>query len=158
MRIRIYSQGLVEFYSKIIGLPLGKKNEIKIPSCIWADKRFIRACLRGIIDTDGSFQLRIRNYPQIKLACASKRLIKDCKKAFKLVGIETSIKTDCVRIHNVTKRKFITNYLYLSGRKKISKYIKLVGFSNQNNILRLQKYKGGPKGISTPDPKITPNL
>ncbi|MEK6984439.1 MAG: hypothetical protein AABX33_07735 [Nanoarchaeota archaeon] len=31
MRLRVYSQGLAEFYTKIIGLPAGKKEEIGIP-------------------------------------------------------------------------------------------------------------------------------
>src|SRR3989344_4250809 len=115
IRIRLHSQGLVEFYTKIVGLPLGKKTEIGIPSCIWEDKNFISACLRGIIDTDGSFQLKASNYPVIKLAVSSKKLIEDCQRGFKMLGINTSIKTNCVHIHTVTKRPYVTNYLYLSG-------------------------------------------
>ncbi len=141
MRIRIYSQGLVEFYTKIIGLPSGKKTNIGIPKCIWENKDFIRACLRGVIDTDGSFQLRMRNYPQIKIGVSSKKLIEDCKKAFDIFGIETNIKTDCVHIHNVTNRPYISNYLYLSGREKFKKYIELIGFSNSNNIHRYDLWK-----------------
>ncbi len=161
MRIRTYSQGLVQFYDKIIGLPVGKKINIGIPPIIWESKSYIMACLRGIIDTDGSFQLRIRNYPQLKIGTASKKLIEDCKKSFGLLGIETDIKTDCTQIHSVTKRPFVTNYLYLSGRDKFKKYMGLIGFSNPNNILKYNLWKNnsflprhyfrknnGPKGIS----------
>ena len=161
VRIRIYSQGLVEFYTKIIGLPLGKKLNIGIPSHIWENKRFISACLRGIVDTDGTFQLRIGNYPQIKICSSSKNLINYCQKAFGLIGIETTIKTDCIRIHSITKRPFVTNYLYLSGREKFKKYMDIIGFSNPNNILKYDLWKNspllsrgyirknsGPKGIS----------
>ena len=168
--IRIYSQGLLQFYTKLIGLPLGKKTNIGIPNCIWENENFIKACLRGIIDTDGNFQLRINNYPQIKLAVASKKLIQDCKKAFELLGIETNIKTDCTHIHNVTNRPYISNYIYLSGREKFKKYMELIGFSNSNNILRYNLWKtdeflprrcirknSGPRGISTPDPLISLN-
>ena len=142
MSIRIHSQGLLQFYTGVIGLPLGKKTNIGIPGCIWKNKNFIKACLRGIIDTDGSFQLRVNNYPQIKLAVASRKLIEDCKKAFELLGIETSIKTDCIQIHTVTGRPYVTNYLYLSGREKIRKYTEIIGFSNPNNLLKLEKYMG----------------
>lgn len=161
MRININSQGLVQFYSKVIGLQIGKKINIGIPPLIWESESSIRACLRGIIDTDGSFQIRIGNYPQIKIGTASKKLVEDCKKAFDLLGIETNIKTDCTQIHCVTKRPYITNYLYLSGREKFTKYIKLIGFSNSNNFLKYSMWKkskfhprhyirknNGPKGIS----------
>ena len=159
--IRIYSQGLLQFYTKVIGLPLGKKTNIGIPSFVWKKDDFIKACLRGIIDTDGNFQLRINNYPQIKLAVSSKKLIEDCKRAFKLLGIGTNIKTDCTHIHNVTNRPYISNYLYLSGREKFKRYMKLIGFSNPNNLLKYNLWKqnnflprhyfrknSGPKGIS----------
>lgn len=172
MRIRTYSKGLVEFYTKVIGLPLGKKTNVGIPPCVWNDNKFIKACLRGIIDTDGNFQLRINNYPQIKLGVSSKKLIEDCKRAFALLGIKTSIKTDCTHIHCITKRPYVTNYLYLSGREKFSKYIKLIGFSNPNNLLKYNLWKNssfrprpyiirknnGPSEISTRDPMMTPNI
>ena len=168
MRIQLNSQGLVQFYTRVIGLPLGKKINIGIPSCVWENNNLIKACLRGIMDTDGSFQIKKINYPVIKLATASQKLVEDCKKAFQLIGIKTSTKTNCARIHSVTKRPYITNYLYLSGRAKFSKYMELVGFSNPNNIQRYYLWenanstfqprhynrKNGPTGISTQDPLI----
>lgn len=141
MRISITSQGLVQFYSEIIGLPVGKKINIGIPQSVWQDKKFIKSCLRGIIDTDGSFQVRTGNYPLIKLGVSSKKLIEDCQKAFRLLGIETSIKTDCTHIHTVTKRPYITNYLYLSGREKFIKYMELIGFSNPTGISKYYLWK-----------------
>ena|SRR3989344_8358512 len=141
MRIQLNSQGLVQFYTKVIGLPLGKKINIGIPSCIWTDSNFIKSCLRGIVDTDGSFQVRTGNYPQIKIAVSSKRLIEDCQKAFRHLEIETSIKTDCIHIHTLTRRPYTTHYLYLSGREKFIKYMEYVGFSNSNNIQRYNLWK-----------------
>ena len=52
-----------------------------------------------------------------------------------------STKTNCTRIHSVTKRPYITNYLYLSGRKKFKKYMENIGFSNQNNLQRYYVWK-----------------
>ncbi|MBI4452067.1 hypothetical protein HY637_01440, partial [Candidatus Woesearchaeota archaeon] len=141
MRIQLNSQGLVQFYTKVIGLPLGKKINIGIPQCIWKNDNFIKACLRGIMDTDSSFQIKMRKYPVIKLATASQNLVDDCKKAFEIIGIETSTKTNCTSIHSVTKRPYITNYLYLSGREKFKKYMENIGFSNQNNLQRYYLWK-----------------
>jgi hypothetical protein len=141
IRLKINSKGLLEFYTKIIRLPLNKKENIGIPSIIWTDISFVKSCLRGIVDTDFSFDIKKNNYPVLKLKTASKRLVQDCKKAFKLVGLESSIKTGCVEIHSKTKRPFTTNYLYLSGREKVTKYIQEIGFNNPRN---LKKINDGP--------------
>ncbi len=146
------SKGLFEFYTTIIGLPRGRKDNIGLPIVIWSDTKFIRACLRGLIDSDGSFQIKMRNYPVVKLNFASKKLIQDCQKAFNLLGLKVSIKTDCAMIHSITKRPYITNYLYLSGHEKIEQYTQLIGFSNPKNILKLQEYKTGSLGFEPRTP------
>ena len=145
IRLKINSKALVEFYTKIIGLPINKKKNICIPSLIWKNKNFVKACLRGIVDTDFSFCIKRNNYPVIKLGTASKKLVKDCKKAFKLIGLETNIQTDVKVIHSRTKRKHVTNYIYLNGREKFKKYIKEIGFNNPKNLMKVEKY--GREGI-----------
>ncbi len=137
---KLNSKGLVEFYTKIIGLPLGKKTNIKIPLIIWHDLKLIKACLRGIVDTDFSFVIRKNNYPHLKLKTQSRNLVEDCKKAFKLIGIETSIKLDVEEYNPRTRKTYITNYLYLSGHKKVMKFIKEINFSNQRNLIKAKKY------------------
>jgi len=147
IRLKINSKGLLEFYTKIIGLPLNKKENIGIPRIIWKNLNFIKACLRGIVDTDFSFDIKKNNYPVLKLKTASKKLTKDCKKAFRLMGLESSIKTDCIEIHSKTKRAYKTNYLYLSGKDKIIKYINDIGFNNPRNLVKIKKFMG-PLGNS----------
>jgi len=71
--LRINSKGLLEFYTKIIGLPLGKKGNLGIPPLIMNSKDNIKsAFIRGLADSDFSFTFRRRNkkimyYPLIKL-------------------------------------------------------------------------------------------
>ena len=51
---RIKSKSIIEFKNKILGLPIGKKKNIKIPKEIMNNKEFSRRCAVGIIDTDFS--------------------------------------------------------------------------------------------------------
>ena len=50
IRLKINSKGLVDFYTKVVGLPLNKKENISIPPLIWHNKNFIRRprILRGL--------------------------------------------------------------------------------------------------------------
>lgn len=152
IRLKLNSRGLFEFYTKIIGLPTNKKSKIKIPKIVWENKEYLKACLRGIVDTDFSLVIRKNNYPSLKLKTQSKNLVKDCKKAFDILGISTNIQTKVKEIHSKTKKEFITNYLYLSGREKIRKYIDCVGFKNKRNIIKI---KNGSTGIRTQDLSVS---
>lgn len=51
----IYGKKFVELLSNI-GLPSGNKmkNNICIPNWVFTDKEFIKSCIRGFFDTDGS--------------------------------------------------------------------------------------------------------
>lgn len=52
-RIRVYSKGLVNFYHKVIGLPLGAKGQIGVPETIKESNKNIKiAFMRGLADTD----------------------------------------------------------------------------------------------------------
>ncbi len=142
IRLKICSRALVEFYTKVIGLPLNKKINIGIPRLIWNNRRFLKACLRGIVDTDFSFCIKRNNYPVLKLKTASERLVRDCKSAFELLGFETSIQTNAKEFDSRTNKEYTTHYLYLSGRAKIEKYIREIGFSNATNLKQVKNYTG----------------
>ena len=140
MRIKINSKGLVNFYTKLIGLPLNKKTGIGIPEFIFKRKKWLKSCLRGIVDTDFCFRVKNNGYPSIKLKTESERLVRDCKKAFRILGFETSTQTNVKEIHSTTKRAHTSNYLYLSGRAKLRKYIKKIGFRNIKNLKKIKKW------------------
>ncbi|MFC2136514.1 LAGLIDADG family homing endonuclease [Bacteroidota bacterium] len=139
IRLKINSKALVGFYSDIIGLPVNKKKNIGIPNLIWTNKKFLKACLRGIVDTDFSFVIRKNGYPVLKLKTESRKLVMHCQKAFRQIGIESSINLDAREVHSKTKEPFFTNYLYISGKKKVKKYVEVIGFRNERNLAKLKK-------------------
>jgi hypothetical protein len=72
---------LIFDYFEAMGFPVGEKYDIYLFDEILRKKEFIRACLRGVFDTDGSvfFDKRpiYRNhYPRIDLHLENKRLVK----------------------------------------------------------------------------------
>lgn len=75
------------------GIPSGSKikNNVGIPSWILSSKKYTRACIRGLIDTDGSvFPLKGRNYPYIWFSCNIPKLRKTFKIAMKNLGFKLS--------------------------------------------------------------------
>jgi len=139
--LRIHSKGLFEFYTKVIGLPFGPKQNIGIPNIMFSDKKLLAACLRGIADTDFSlvFKRKDRNkpyYPTISLDSYSKQLVVDCKRALKILGVSTTTSYDLTRTDKRSGNKTITHSIATNGVNNLSKWIATIGFSSPKN-----KYK-----------------
>jgi len=148
IRLQGYSKGLVEFYNKVIGLPVNRKKDIGIPKCIWSRKEYLTACLRGILDTDFGLSFKKKEkYPVLQLKTCSKKLVLDCKKAFGMMGINANAYLDIKHIHSVTKRSFTSHYLFINGRKNLKKCIEEIGFNN-SRMINLTRKKAGPRGNS----------
>ncbi len=60
LALQIHSKKFVDFFRKNFNLKNGDKirNQSKIPDFILADGELAKACLRGLMDTDGSFSRR----------------------------------------------------------------------------------------------------
>ncbi len=125
------SKELVEFFIKM-GLKSGNKinNQVTIPNWIWKKNKYIEACLRGLIDTDGCIHRMSNKNPnllRINLKNYNKTLLEDSRKAFILLGFHPS---------NIT-----SHTIYLSRQAEITKYLKEIGFSNKKHIDRLETFK-----------------
>jgi len=123
------SKELVELFSKM-GILSGNKitNQSTIPKWVYKKNSFIKSCLRGLIDTDGSvFRMSKKdpNLLRISFVNHNKTLLKNTRNAFIKLGFHPS--------------KIIQNKVfYVSRQKEIKKYIKEIGFKNLKHIKRLQ--------------------
>jgi hypothetical protein len=54
-----------------VGLPCGNKirNRASIPSWIFENEKYLKACIRVLIDTDGSIYALKPNYPNLLQIC-----------------------------------------------------------------------------------------
>ena len=126
------SKKLVEFFSKM-GIFPGNKiiNQSTIPKWIYRNNLFLRACIRGLIDTDGSIHRMSRrdsNLLRINFKNHNYKLLCDTRKVFISLGFHPS--------------KIINgNIFYISRQNEISKYLKDIGFSNKKHLDRLNEFQ-----------------
>lgn len=131
-RLVVYSRELVTFFIKM-GLRPGDKikNQTTIPEWILKKEGYIRACLRGLIDTDGSIHRmskRDNNLIRLNLTNYDSQLLKDSRKSFITLGFHPS---------KIIKER----HFFLSRQEEIAKYLKEIGFSNKKHKDRLNQFK-----------------
>tara|TARA_Y100000310_G_C20701809_1_gene830651 strand:- start:5198 stop:5929 length:732 start_codon:yes stop_codon:yes gene_type:complete len=155
----IYCSKEIVVFKKNLGLPMGKKINIIIPKWIFKEKEFIKKCVRGIVDTDGSlrfrkpFKSKIHSYPSLKVSNNSEPLIQQINNIFLDFGLTPSINIEGIKIRRPNKLYNVN----LNGVKNLEKYIKIFGFSNYKHFKKylfwkkngyyLPKYKSGGEGI-----------
>lgn len=123
--LTIYSKEVCLFLNKNYYIPFGDKikNNAIIPERILKNRKLFVACLRGLVDTDGSISRRGRNGSQFCLEFFSQN-----KKLFDQVngmGRQLNIFTYS------TKNRAGTNKW-----DNIKRYFKIVGSSNLKHIIR----------------------
>lgn len=130
--IVISSKGLVEYLIKV-GLKNGNKikQQVDIPKWIKDDKKLKIACLRGLIDTDGSFYTdihKIKNKyyfnPGIAFTTYSIPLFLSVKKILKDLNY-----------HPTGKRN-----IFLRRENEVIRYFKEIGFDNPKHALKFKKF------------------
>ena len=127
----IYSKELVIFFIKM-GIKPGNKitNQSTIPLWIFEKVEYIRACLRGLIDTDGSiFRMSQRDFNLIRINFTNHNftLLNDTREGFLKLGYHPS--------KIIHQRQF-----NLSRQDEIKKYLKEVGFSNKKHLDRIRNF------------------
>lgn len=135
--IRLYSQekGVILAFQRC-GLLVGNKikNNVCIPSWIFSSKEFIKACIRGLIDTDGSvYPITGRNYTYISFKSASENLRNSFDRAMSILGYKTS-----------KWSKKGTPEIYIGNKRDLAKYNKEIGFNNPYHKHRFRLLSSSP--------------
>ena len=131
--IIVHSKLIVDYF-KEMGLKPGNKikNQSTILDWIWEEDKFLKACVRGLIDTDGSIYEFKTHWPGIYQLTFENRnisLLKDLRKAF--IELDYKISRICGnRTKDGTK-------IYLTRKDQIEKYLKEIGFSNTKHTIRI---------------------
>lgn len=90
---QIWSNKLVDYKSKVLGLPLGKKIEFLAPFEITLNEELIKCFLRGYFDTDGCLYIENkygRPYPRVEMATISKKFAKQLEDMLTKLGFRFS--------------------------------------------------------------------
>lgn len=134
----------VYFGSKIVsnylvkcGLKKGNKikNNLTIPSWIMKNPSYLKACLRGLIDTDGSVYELLPKWPglyQIYFGNRNLILLEDTHKGFSQLGFVVS------KLCNFNNK---LPCFYITRKSEIQKYITEIGFSNIKHKEKLVNFQ-----------------
>jgi len=126
--LSIHGKKLTDFLQDK-GLKPGNKktNNQEIPKWIKDNNSYLKVCLRGLIDTDGSVHYisKLNKNPRISFTSCIPKLMKDVYNSFRKLNIHTS---------KVIREKQI----FISSKESIKKYLKEIGFSNPKHLKKLQ--------------------
>ncbi|PIN91230.1 hypothetical protein COU61_02375 [Candidatus Pacearchaeota archaeon CG10_big_fil_rev_8_21_14_0_10_35_13] len=131
VRSVVYGKNIVKFLRNKGIKPGNKKvNNQGIPNWIKKNRNFLRACIRGLIDTDGSIHYISRKNKNLRISFTShiQKLLADVR--------EGLIKT------GITPSKIISNrQIFISKKELINKFLKEVGFHNEKHLNRLNSLR-----------------
>ena len=133
----VYTRKDLVLFKKKLGLPMGRKNNIGIPKWILCNEKYLKNCIRGIVDTDGCFRFRkpykgkLHSYPEIKISNSSIFLINQIKESLIEFGFTPS--TNREKKENKNSTSFVYS-LNLNGVKNVEKYVKIIGTSNPKHL------------------------
>lgn len=127
VQLRIHSRALIR---KLISLGLKKgdkvKNQVGVPYWIKNNIKFAKACLKGLIDTDGSiFPVRRENSIKLNFKNNSRPLVADFKKMCEILDIRVS-----KIIRGITNsfrgKKFEYFKIHIGAKDQVAKFLYLV--------------------------------
>lgn len=131
--VEIGSKAIFHFLNKDIGIERGKKDHIKIPEKILKDTSNLKACLRGLFDTDGELKFYRKNkqlpyYPQLRLVTSSREL--------KNQVVKSLIKLDLYPSVYINKDR---NYEFnICGKDKLYRWMNMIGSKNPRTYTKYE--------------------
>ena len=126
VRIIFYSRKVCNFLSNV-GFPVGLKynKNMAFPSFILENRSSAAACIRGIMDTDGSLAGHPNTKIMIHLSITSPSLRKSVIDGLKELGVIGGEFNKGIMIY---------------GRDKVNTFYRKIGFSNKKNIIKYNKF------------------
>lgn len=133
MFIEVHGINLVKFLENKGFKPGNKiKNKLGIPDWIKQNPSFLKKCLRGLYDTDGSvYKLGNQNSYQINFCNHNKRLLNEVRESLISLNISPS---------RITKEEEIN----ITKKSELRKFLKTVGFSNSKHLDKVKMWKIAP--------------
>ena len=108
------------------GFPSGNKiaNNVGIPDWVFESEEYLKSCIRGLIDTDGSVcPITGRSYPYIWFSSSIPNLRSSFERAMNILGYDLA---------KWSKRS--NPQTFIAKKALIQKYYKEVGFNNRKHL------------------------
>ena len=136
---QIWNDELINFKKKL-GLPLGKKWDVYIPSAFLEDKELLVAVIRGIFDTDGSINLEKKNnklYPRVYITTICPTLANQLLEIFNKLGIRATKYSQLANKEFNRQREYRVT---IKGEEMLIKFVEVIKPQNPKHQLKYQKF------------------
>lgn len=136
---QIWSNDLVDFKHKRLGLALGPKTKIFLPRVFLKNQDFIAPMLKGIFDTDGCLYLEKKNkklYPRIEFKTVSDTLSTQIKNCLENLGLRATR-------YCLLRKEKNWNDIYtvaIRGEKMLNKFFDIIRPANPKHIKKFNLY------------------
>jgi len=145
--LRIHSKTLFRFFTEVIGLHYGRKDQkLNIPRIIKENPELTTYFIRGLFDTDGciSFKKKYTDkpyYPVITLNSQSKILVQEISQALKKKGFKVVEMYDYkVKDHRNREGFTIINRVELNGKDNLRLWLKKIKFDSPKHLNKIEEY------------------
>ncbi len=129
IRCKFYSLQVFQFLVKMMGMQAGRKrhNEnVTIPLAFFNDAKLLKACLRGLFDTDGGFYRHHVHSATIEVCNHNVSLLDSAQRAFEKFGFRVS-------------RNHVGVELY--RRDQIHRFFEEIGSHNPKHLVKYNIWK-----------------
>lgn len=138
--IKVHRKRVLEFLFSV-GLAAGDKikSQETIPRWVFENDQYLKACIRGLVDTDGSIYELLPHWPGLWQICFTNRndtLMNDFREGLIKVGI------GCSKIYNYKDGKK-TPKVYITKKIELGKFYKEIGFSNPKHRNKIAPSSSG---------------
>ena len=136
---QIWNDELVNFKHKI-GLPLGKKTDVFIPSIFLESNQLKKAVIRGIFDTDGGIYLEKKNkklYPRMEIRTISLKLAEQLVQTFGELGLRATMYSE---LFNSEFNRQRTHVISIRGEEMFHLFIKEIQPENKKHLLKYASF------------------
>ncbi len=135
------SKAIHSFLKNEIGL-IARKHNVRIPKIIMKSHLDSKAAfLKGLFDADFCLVIKYKPnaYPVVQGCAKSDLLIRDVEVLLNQLGINSCTFKEEI-FDKRTNRVYSRQCIYINGRKRVEKYMKRIGFSNENKVEKYRKF------------------
>jgi len=148
----VYSKKLVYFLINEIGMTKSPKNNLTFPDIFLKDRNLSINFIRGVADTDFSFQLKKGKYPSIRGSSKCKYFMQQIVAVLEELGFKIKTYYDYKVIDSRLKQGFnIISRIELNGHDNFRLWIKLIGTMQpkfQSKVYKWQKIQANKMNIT----------
>lgn len=138
---RIHSKAFLYFLKNNFDVPVGRNiHSIKIPDMFYQSKKLIRACLRGIIDTDFFFNYSSKN-ANLGAWFGSRSLVLSLRDAFEHLGFEPRIYLNKKYFDKRTKKEYTRHRINIYKNRDIDNWFINIKTHHSKIQLKYKKWK-----------------